>query len=281
MISSLSNEAIETIDKQRQDRERQFGRTIAIHAPARKGKTLTMIMLIMYYIDRLSYIKGIISNLNLTLPPPYDKLCVPLGNLKKISDYRSYILAIDEFRTMVDSRMSGSFRNIFISNILKDTGKLRQIFLYTDQESGSIDKRIRINVDAVLKPDINFDTGIMTVKVVKNYNMFWTIDAYSKWGEWTDEFYFPFREYYDYYDTEQKIEEYMLGFTPEEHYEIFMGWFEERGYTDEIQVTMSTLKLFKSMKPELYLTNEQLSGLMEYMRRETELNIRGKKKSKE
>jgi hypothetical protein len=118
----------------------------------------------------------------------------------------------------------------------------------------------------------------MTVKTMRSYRQYWEIEAYTAWNLHKDEFYFPFRQYYDYYDTEQKIEEYYIGFTPEEHYEIFMGWFDERNYTDEIQVTMSTLKLFKSMNPELYLTNDQLSGLMEYMRRETDLNVRGGRK---
>jgi hypothetical protein len=125
MKSSLPNEIIEQIDEQNTQSEREYGRTIGIHAPKRKGKTLTMVMLMMHYLESLSYIKGVVSNLNLTLPPPYDRVCKPITDLKRISDYSSYILALDELRNIIDSRMSSSFKNIFISNILKDTGKLK------------------------------------------------------------------------------------------------------------------------------------------------------------
>jgi hypothetical protein len=276
--SSLTNNLDERIDAQNPDAERKYGRTIAIHAPKRKGKTLTMVMLILHYLELLPYIEGVVSNLNLKLPSPYDKMCRPITDLKFIPEYQTHILALDELRNIIDSRMSSSFRNIFISNILKDTGKLEQIFLYTDQDSMSIDKRVRLNVDAVLRPSINFKTGLMTVKTMKNYRHYWEIEAYSAWKLHKDEFYFPFRQYYDYYDHKQKIEEYFIGFTPKEHYDLFISWFNKRGYTEEIKITMGTLKLFKTMNPELYLTNDQLSGLMEFMKRETDHNIRGGRK---
>lgn len=262
--------------------EQQYGKQIGIHAPKRKGKTLTLIMILNILLDVVPFIKGVISNLALTLPKQYEHF--DIVNLKDIKDigkdrYRSYIILIDEMGHIVESRMSSSFRNIFVSNILADVGKFKQLLGYTSQQASQIDLRIRDNVDLVLRPIIDFKTGLMRVQYLFNYFDYFTIDSWHQW-EYYDEyvFYFPFRQYFDWYDTHAKIEEYVITFTPEDYLKQFLVWWKDMGYhQQQHKITNSTLKLWKEMDGVI-ITSSQLSALTEYMKRETDLPMYGVKR---
>jgi len=260
--------------------EEQYGKQVGIHAPKRKGKTLTMIMCLRYFIEEFDFIEGIISNLKLTLPKEYDTNIIPLRNIKDIGkeEYRNYILALDEIGHIMDSRMSSSFRNIFVSNLLADTGKFKQLLLYTSQDAGQVDKRVRQNVDRILRPDINFKTGKMEVKIIENYNSYFNIEAYNLWKKYDVSIYFPFRQFYSWYDTNAKIDEYVITYTPEDHLEMFLGWYQEEGFNNQdLNITNGTVNLWKEEKGVI-ITKSQTSALMEYMRRKTDLPMRGRKK---
>jgi hypothetical protein len=254
--------------------EQQYGKTIGIHSPKRTGKTLTMVFLIVYYMDLLGdWVKGVISNLDL-----YMDNYIPLIDIKMIGrdEYKNYIIATDEFRGLCDSRMSGAFKNLFISNILRDTGKFKQIHILTDQDSHAIDRRIRVNADAVLRPLVDRDTGVCTVKVCPNYRTYFYIEGMDLWDEWDSEFYIEdYPSLFKYYNTEQKLADYVLTFTPEDFYVDFMKWFEEKEYhkQDDIPITSATLKYWKqdSGAP---ITTEQITALLEYMLRESDLNVK-------
>lgn len=259
--------------------EEQYGKQVGIHAPKRKGKTLTMIMCLRYFLEEFDFIEGVISNLRLTLPEEFDTNVVPLRDIKMIGKdkYRNYILALDEIGHIMESRMSSSFRNIFVSNLLADTGKFKQLLLYTSQDAGQVDKRVRNNVDRILRPDINFKTGQMEVKIVENYNSYFNMDAYNIWDKYNVSIYFPFRQFYSWYDTSAKIDEYVITYTPKDHLEMFMEWYEEEEFSGQsLNITNGTLNLWKEEKG-IIITKSQISALMEYMRRKTDLPMRGRK----
>jgi len=259
--------------------ESQYGRTLGIHSPKRTGKTLLGVALIIYYLETLDYVKGVISNvvLNLERIGRYNDY-IPLKNIKNIKreEYKNYILFTDEFRRLIDSRMSSSFKNRFISNILSDTGKFKQIHILTDQEASSIDKRIRVNADAVLRPDVNFKTGLCTVTIAPNYRTYFEMDAYDVWGTKVLPFFkFPFREYYDLFDTEQKIDEYVLTFEPKDFTDMFIEWMHDKTYDKrkDIVINKAMLTLWKEEKG-ISITQTQLSALLQHMYLEREdLNV--------
>jgi hypothetical protein len=260
--------------------EQQYGKTIAIHSPKRTGKTLTLVFLILYYMDLLGdWVKGVISNVDL-----YIDNYLPLTDIKMIGkdEYKNYIIATDEFRGLCDSRMSGSFKNMFISNILRDTGKFKQIHILTDQDSHAIDRRIRVNADAVLRPDVDRDTGLCTVKVCPNYRTFFYLEGMDLWDEWDSEFYIAdYPSLFKYYNTEQKLADYVLTFTPEDFFNDFIKWFEEKDYhkQESMPITSATLKYWKQNEG-VPITGEQMTALLEYMLRETDVNVKVKGKKR-
>jgi len=264
--------------------ESQYGRTLGIHSPKRTGKTLLGVALIIYYLETLDYVKGVISNvvLNLERIGRYNDY-IPLKNIKNIKreEYKNYILFTDEFRRLIDSRMSSSFKNRFISNILSDTGKFKQIHILTDQEASSIDKRIRKNADAVLVPQVNFETGRCDVKILKSYRHYFELDAYDMMDQYHEvEWSFPFRKYYNFYDTEQPIDEYLITFEPKDYLDMFVGWMKEKNYYDRKDITISKglLTLWKE-QTGVEISGEQVSALLVYMQLECqEFDVRGRKK---
>jgi hypothetical protein len=267
--------------------ESQYGRTIGIHSSARTGKTLTMVMLIIYYLTKLPYIKGVISNVVLKNLDKigFDGVYIPLKNIKQVKkeEYKDYIIATDEFRRLCDARMSSSFRNKFISNILADTGKFRQIHILTDQEASSVDKRVRRNADAILVPFMNFTTGMCTVKVCPSYRKYFELDAYELWNQYNEiAFEYPFREYYQYYDTEQTIEDYVISFEPKDYMDLFMGWMSKMGYDkrEGLVINKPMITLWKEQEG-VEITSSQMSALMQYMYLESDLEVetRGRSKS--
>lgn len=268
--------------------EAGYGRTIGIHSPARTGKTLLAVFLIIYYLERLDYLKGVISNvvLNLESIGRYNDY-IPLKNIKNIKkeEYKNYIILTDEFRRLIDARMSGSFKNRFISNLLADTGKFRQVHILTDQEASSVDKRIRRNADAVLVPNVNFNSGLCKVVTLPNYDSYFRLDAYGLLDSYDDpktEFSFEFRKYYRFYDTEQPIDDYIITFEPEDYLEMLLDWMRLKGYDKrEIPISKGLLTLWKE-QIGVDITVEQLSALMIYIYLEhPELNVdyRGRKKN--
>jgi hypothetical protein len=262
----------------------RYGFTIGIHSPARTGKTLTSVMIALSILIRWKMIKGIITNINLF---NLDKLevnkpVIPLENIKMIKEeeYKNYIILTDEFKRIIDSRMSSSFANMFISNLLSDTGKQSQIHLLTDQNASAIDKRVRGNTDLILYPLVNLKTGLCVVKYFDMPNPYYTFfleEAYSRLHSWKKQFKFEFEPYYDYYDTEQKIDEYYLEFTPKEHGELFIQYLEEKKYINhpDFKIKQATISLWKQEKG-IRITSEQKSGLMEWLLYNTDLNITGR-----
>jgi len=260
-----------------------YGITIGIHNKHRSGKTLTAIYLIILYLIDREYVKGIISNVHLKNLDSlgYGDYYKPLQDIKNIKqeEYKNYILFTDEIRRLVDSRMSPSFKNRFISNLLADTGKFKQIHIYTDQEYGAVDKRIKVNVDAVLYPIIDLRKDRVVVYSFENYRQFelamWEDGFLQKWDA---KFSFTASKFYDYYDTEQPIDDYRLTFTPKEYAVIFFDWLKDTGYEEhtDFKLTGRTINLWKQETGE-YINSEQQSALLEWMKYNTDFKMSGRK----
>lgn len=252
------------------DYEKRYGVTIGIHNGARTGKTLTAVMLSLYYMLKIKSLKGILSNVffqNLD-ELGLDGVYHPLTDIKKISgdEYKDYIIVTDEFRSIIDSRMSGSFKNLFISNILRDTGKFRQIHLLTDQDANAIDRRVRVNTDIVLHPQVNLKSKLCRVKIFEGYDNYYYCRAYGMITEWDIWFEFPIMDYARFYDTEQKIGEYYLTFKPDEYAEQFLTWIRKHEYDKHPDFTIknATVNLWKETEG-IYINDTQKSALLEWL----------------
>lgn len=269
-------------DAKFEDDKDRYGITIGIHSPARTGKTLTAVTLGVWWLLDNPFIQGIISNvgLNLNSLGLQDKV-KPLTDIKKISgdEYLNYIILTDEFRSIIDSRMSSSFRNMFVSNILRDTGKSRQIHILTDQEASSIDKRVRRNTDLILVPKVDRKKDICTVKMFDSYNQYFTVDAYREINDWKVQFQYKISEWGKYYDTFQKIPPTFITWEPPEYGERFIDWATETGYMEhpDFLVKTATLNLWKEETGE-YINDSQKTALMEWLRYNTELPMTGRTK---
>jgi len=244
-------------------------------------------MLTIWYLQYLGErIKGVLSNVkleNLDLIGMEGKY-KPLTDLKNINNYKGYILLTDEFRSIIDSRMSSSFKNLFISNLLRDTGKFKQIHILTDQDENAIDRRIRRNTDVVLHPTVNINDMTCTVKIFESYNQYYLIRGYDQINSWNIEFTYPIMDYAIFYDTEQKIEEYYISFEPREYYKHFRDWLVDTGYINhpDFMVKKSTLQLWKEENPDIgtFISGSQLSALLEYIKYNSDLPVYGRKKEK-
>lgn len=276
-------QAVKLIDELSQETYgyKRYGVTIGIHSGARTGKTLTAVMLTLWYLENISDIKGVLSNVifkNLD-KVGMDNKYRPLKDLKKLADYKSWIILTDEFRDIIDSRMGTSFKNIFISNILRDTGKFRQIHILTDQDANSIDRRIRVNTDAVLSPRINLREGYCRVYMFPNYDSYYTARGYGMIEESPNFFDYEIQPFFKFFDTEQKIDIYKLRFEPSEYCEMFDEWLTESNYLNhpDFMITNATLKLWKEEK-DIEITSSQLSALREYIKYNRDYPIYGKSK---
>ena len=269
-------------DAKFEDDKDRYGITIGIHSPARTGKTLTAVTLSVWWLLDNPFIKGIISNVGLNLKPLnlQDKV-KPLSDIKKISgdEYLDYIILTDEFRSIIDSRMSSSFRNMFVSNILRDTGKSRQIHILTDQEGSSIDKRVRRNTDLVLVPRVDRKKDVCIVKMFDSYEQYFLVDAYREINEWKIQFQFKISDWGIYYDTFQKIPVTLITWEPPEYGERFISWTEKTGYDNhpDFFVKTATLNLWKEETGE-YISDSQKTALMEWLRYNTDLPMSGRTK---
>ena len=214
---------------------------------------------------------------NVEPKPDYFK---PLTELKNIGDleYQNYIIVTDEFRGIIDSRMSGSFKNRFISNILRDTGKDKQIHILTDQDGNAIDRRVRNNTNIVLRPLLNLKTGKCVVKIFDNYDQYYYVRGFDAFDDWDIEFSFEAKDYWGYYNTEQKIEDYFITFKPEENFDKLRVWMMEENIMkhSDFTITKGLLTYWQETTGE-YLSDTQKSALMEYIKYKTELPIFGRK----
>ena len=77
------------------------------------------------------------------------------------------LVIIDEFHIFSDSRLSSSNHNILMSYFITQTRKQNIQLLYTTQQFGQVDIRVRDNTDVLALPAYNAINDIMTVVFLK------------------------------------------------------------------------------------------------------------------
>jgi len=146
-----------------------------------------------------------------------------LKDIEQIKKIHDSVLIIDEIREYMDSYQSMSKKTRFVSNLCRDLGKQSCDFYFSDQNANAAPTRIQDNVQIYLYPQ--FDEKSLWCYV------------YAFWGQYSfylkDPFtYFAFYapDYWDYYDTMQKIEEYCLKFDAKTPAYQYMIWAMRNGY---------------------------------------------------
>jgi hypothetical protein len=279
-IDSIINDIL--YGRRKEDKNKRYGITIAIHSGARTGKSLTAVALIVGLLLRWTEIKGVITNSRRLF---LDKLPVKKEykhlediNIIKQEEFMGYLIYTDEFRRLCDARMSTTYKNLLISNLLADTGKLSQIHVLTDQDSMGVDKRVRVNVDIIMIPEMNLKTGICKVRYFESYWDYWNTYSHPlKLKLWDKYFMYEFEPYYKYYDTEEKIGEFYLKFEAEDYFKSFNEWIHETGYIKHpsFKIKNSTLDLWEE-STNIYISQKQKRALMEWMLYNTEYSIKGR-----
>jgi len=194
-----------------------FGLIVAIIAPKRTGKSLTAIAIIKQWLTNADYVHS-----NMWMNFSKYKQLKDIDDIKNMGGYN--ILFIDELRRYADSRLSGSMKNRLISNLLADTGKQKLNFIFTDQLASAIDTRIRENVDIVLIPQYDVMTGICYVRGVSTMDEYFTLRYRGLLNAVPIMFCFKGSEYFDYYQTGEKIEDYVMKFKPEKYAKDYLNW---------------------------------------------------------
>ncbi len=77
------------------------------------------------------------------------------------------LLIIDEFHIFSDSRLSSTNHNILMSYFITQTRKQNIQLIYTTQQFGQVDIRVRDNTDVLALPAYNAINDIMTVIFLK------------------------------------------------------------------------------------------------------------------
>lgn len=123
------------------------------------GKTLSLTYMALrnYYKNKTIY-----SNYKLNFPYK------PISNVDDIVGMKNGFLCADELWTWVDSRVSGSKKNKFITMVLAKSRKRGIDIGYTAQYFKSIDVRIRSVTDFIALPKLNDKETICTLPVYSN-----------------------------------------------------------------------------------------------------------------
>lgn len=199
------------------DRKRTLGECVGVHAPWSKGKTL----LLTFIAKERSEAEGLDVLANFYLKGI--KSFRFLDDIELIKEVRRTVIEIDEIRRYADSYLSKGMKARFVSNLLADTGKQSCALYYSDQKATAAPVRLRDNLSFVLQPEFDEDSEWCTVYY---YDSLMNYD----WGN--PSFYFGFYapDYWNYFDTRQKIEDYKMKFHTDRYVDRFLNWVSDKDY---------------------------------------------------
>jgi len=159
-----------------------------------------------------------------------------------LSEIRGEIIQIDELQRYIDSYMSRSQSNLFISNIIADFGKQGNDFYYTNQHHNAAPTRVRTNISFVALPQYDETNGWCTVYLFQSIPKFLWMEPFFYFG-----FYAP--NYWDYYDTRYKVEDYVFKFKSDPFIRDFILWCKSARKISKLDVfDMKTKKLRDTLK---------------------------------
>ena len=159
------------------------------------GKTLSMVKMAYEY-HKQGY--KILSNMKLNFPHRY----ITSKDVQEFASnqeqlYNTVVL-LDEIHIFMDSRRSGSKKNLLTSYFLTQTRKQKVKLLATTQHRHQVDRRLRDNTEAFIDcetKDIPFGDNEKVLIVVNHFN---TRQSYEKMV-------FIGNKYFHLYDTEEII----------------------------------------------------------------------------
>lgn len=140
---------------------------IAIVGPLGSGKTLGMTYLIFKSVlkyRRMGMRIRVFANYHLSGIPFYY-----VHTPDEILAMREGLFGGDELWLWLDSRASGSHRNLFMSRILAKSRKRNVEIFYTTQDISQIDKRIRKITELIVFPSLNKNESICTLYICNRY----------------------------------------------------------------------------------------------------------------
>ena len=120
---------------------------IGIVGSMRGGKTISMVAFAHKY-----FLQGSTIYANLGLKFKFEPLrMADISNCDH--DFNNALLAIDEIHLFMDSRQSMTKNSRIISYFITQSRKRNLVLVYTTQQSGQVDKRLRANTDYFIKCD--------------------------------------------------------------------------------------------------------------------------------
>lgn len=215
-----------------------YGECLCITAPARQGKTLTLVKIIVQRLldDVEGKIQHVVSNIPLDLRPiGMQEKVVYLEDIDVLREIppkqKVRIIGIDEMRRLTDSRCSMGQKNRLVSNLFADAYKQRTDLYYTDQDAFAVDKRVRLNVNYVIFPMFDERTGwcmnydFRSLKAYDEFVNFGYGKPFYQWGFWAP-------SYYQFFDTEHHVGEFHIKFHPERFSPDFLEWRTKEAHED-------------------------------------------------
>jgi len=155
------------------------------------GKTATLVALTLknwFYRRQKVY-----SNFHL-FRIPY----VYIDAINRIDEAKDGWLALDEFWTYCDARMSLTRRNRFVADILRRSRKRNLTYCMTVQVADSVDRRVRKIMDFSAYPMLTTNENVCKVLIFRG--------GYPKRESFMKSFYFKTNIIFNLYETDEEID---------------------------------------------------------------------------
>jgi len=190
---------------------RTGGICVGVHAPWSQGKTL----LLVFFCVRRNEDEGIpvVANFRIKHVAPFTFL----DDIEIVRGMSSSILALDEIRRLMDSYMSRGQKARFISNLTADLGKQSCDLYYSDQHYNAAPSRVKANLNLLAEPSYDDESQWVTVYLYKSIEEYIMKMPFFYFG-----FYGP--NYWKYYETKFKIEDYKFKFNVAKYSKDFEEW---------------------------------------------------------
>lgn len=171
---------------------------IGIKGKLGAGKTLAMTFL--GYLAQQKYGTKIASNYKTTFSDQY------ITTLKQFESFKNGIMLLDELWLWIDSRRSGSDKNMIVNKIPLASRKRGLIIIYTSQQIGQTDLRIRGITDLIIEPTLTPLVDNSTGKLIYDSKGFpLSICTLHIFGAKVKKISFLANSVYDLYDTNEEV----------------------------------------------------------------------------
>lgn len=217
---------------------------MGVHAPWSQGKTLTLV----FFAKRRNEVEGIpvIANFRML---GIDNFTF-LNDIEAIKDINFTLVLLDEIRRYLDSYLSRGQKARLISNLVADLGKQSCDFYYSDQHYNAAPPRVKVNLSAIVEPSYDEETQWVTVYVYDSIENFLFKNPLFFFG-----FYGP--DYWGYYDTKFKVEDYKMRFNVEKYSEEFLEWVNEQPWVEGVKLSAKLVNMWNLSSGSEFTRAEQ------------------------